>query len=35
LDRIDGFFEKPLQLPRLLDTVAAVVRPSRRNPAVT
>jgi DNA-binding response OmpR family regulator len=24
-----------LQLPRLLDTVAAVVRPSRRNPAVT
>jgi signal transduction histidine kinase/CheY-like chemotaxis protein len=30
LDRIDGFFEKPLQLPRLLDTVAAVVRPSRR-----
>ncbi|HZI04181.1 MAG TPA: hybrid sensor histidine kinase/response regulator [Archangium sp.] len=35
VDRIDGFFEKPLQLPRLLDTVAAVVRPSRRNPAVT
>jgi signal transduction histidine kinase/CheY-like chemotaxis protein len=35
LDRIDGFFEKPLQLPRLLDTVAAVVRPSRRNPAVS
>ncbi|ATB38742.1 signal transduction histidine kinase [Cystobacter fuscus] len=34
LDRIDGFFEKPLQLPRLLDTVAAVVRPSRRG-AVT
>jgi signal transduction histidine kinase/CheY-like chemotaxis protein len=34
LDRIDGFFEKPLQLPRLLDTVASVVRPSRRNPAV-
>ena len=34
LDRIDGFFEKPLQLPRLLDTVGAVVRP-RRNPAVT
>ncbi|HSP78147.1 MAG TPA: hybrid sensor histidine kinase/response regulator, partial [Myxococcaceae bacterium] len=33
-DRIDGFFEKPLQLPRLLDTVAAVVRPSRRGPAV-
>ena len=32
LDRIDGFFEKPLQLPRLLDTVASVVRPSRRNP---
>jgi signal transduction histidine kinase/CheY-like chemotaxis protein len=30
LDRIDGFFEKPLQLPRLLDTVASVVRPSRR-----
>jgi signal transduction histidine kinase/CheY-like chemotaxis protein len=34
LDRIDGFFEKPLQLPRLLDTVASVVRPSRRSPAV-
>ena len=33
LDRIDGFFEKPLQLPRLLDTVASVVRPSRRSPA--
>ena len=32
LDRIDGFFEKPLQLPKLLDTVAAVVRPSRRGP---
>ena len=30
LERIDGFFEKPLQLPKLLDTVAAVVRPSRR-----
>jgi signal transduction histidine kinase/CheY-like chemotaxis protein len=29
LDRIDGFFEKPLQLPRLLDTVASVVRPTR------
>jgi len=28
-DRIDGFFEKPIQLPRLLDTVASVVRPSR------
>src|SRR4029453_5839629 len=25
LDRIDGFFEKPLQLPKLLDTVASVV----------
>ena len=35
LDRIDGFFEKPLQLPRLLDTVGAVVRPSRRSPAVS
>lgn len=34
LDRIDGFFEKPLQLPRLLDTVASVVRPSRRGPSV-
>jgi DNA-binding response OmpR family regulator len=33
-DRIDGFFEKPLQLPRLLDTVAAVVRPSRQGPAI-
>ncbi len=30
LDRIDGFFEKPLQLTKLLDTVAAVVRPARR-----
>lgn len=29
LDRIDGFFEKPLQLGKLLDTVAAVVRPIR------
>jgi signal transduction histidine kinase/CheY-like chemotaxis protein len=29
LDRIDGFFEKPIQLPRLLDTVASVVRPTR------
>jgi len=29
LDRIDGFFEKPLQLPKLLDTVASVVRPVR------
>jgi DNA-binding response OmpR family regulator len=29
MDRIDGFFEKPLQLPRLLDTVASVVRPTR------
>jgi signal transduction histidine kinase/CheY-like chemotaxis protein len=28
-DRIDGYFEKPLQLGRLLDTVASVVRPSR------
>jgi signal transduction histidine kinase/CheY-like chemotaxis protein len=28
-DRIDGYFEKPLQLERLLDTVAAVVRPAR------
>ncbi|XXF80924.1 hybrid sensor histidine kinase/response regulator [Myxococcaceae bacterium GXIMD 01537] len=34
LDRIDGFFEKPLQLPRLLDTVASVVRPSRAGPAI-
>jgi len=29
LDRIDGFFEKPLHLPKLLDTVASVVRPVR------
>ena len=29
LDRIDGFFEKPLHLGKLLDTVAAVVRPIR------
>jgi signal transduction histidine kinase/CheY-like chemotaxis protein len=29
LDRIDGFFEKPLHLPKLLDTVASVVRPIR------
>jgi signal transduction histidine kinase len=29
LDRIDGFFEKPLQLPRLLDTVASVVHPAK------
>ncbi len=35
LDRIDGFLEKPQQQPRLLDTVGAVVRPSRRNPAVS
>jgi signal transduction histidine kinase/CheY-like chemotaxis protein len=35
LDRIDGFFEKPIQLPRLLDTVASVVRPSRRQPPVS
>ncbi len=33
-ERIDGFFEKPLQLPRLLDTVASVVRPSRQGPAI-
>lgn len=31
-DRIEGFLEKPIQLPRLLDTVASVVRP-RRPPA--
>jgi signal transduction histidine kinase/CheY-like chemotaxis protein len=29
LDRVDGIFEKPLQLGRLLDQVASVVRPSR------
>jgi signal transduction histidine kinase/CheY-like chemotaxis protein len=29
LDRIDGYFEKPLHLPKLLDTVASVVRPVR------
>lgn len=28
-ERVDGFFEKPLQLPKLLDTVAAAVRPTR------
>jgi len=31
-DRIDGYFEKPIQLPRLLDTVGSVVRPSRPTP---
>ncbi len=31
LERIDGFFEKPLRLGKLLDTVSAVVRPSRRS----
>jgi hypothetical protein len=30
LDRIDGFLEKPLQLQRLLDTVARVVHPPSR-----
>nr|WP_216618518.1 hybrid sensor histidine kinase/response regulator [Corallococcus carmarthensis] len=34
-DRIDGYFEKPLKLPKLLDTVASVVRPKSRGPAVT
>jgi signal transduction histidine kinase/CheY-like chemotaxis protein len=29
LDRIDGFFEKPLQLPKLLVTLSSVVHPSR------
>jgi signal transduction histidine kinase/CheY-like chemotaxis protein len=29
-DRIDGYFEKPIQMERLLDTVAQVVRPTRR-----
>lgn len=28
-DRIEGFLEKPIALPRLLDTVASVVRPKR------
>jgi signal transduction histidine kinase len=28
LNRIDGFFEKPLQVSKVLDTVAAVVRPA-------
>jgi len=28
-DRIDGLFEKPLRLPKLLDTVASVVHPKR------
>jgi CheY-like chemotaxis protein len=27
-DRIDGFFEKPVQLGKLLDTVASIVRPA-------
>ena len=30
LDRIDGYFEKPLDLPKLLGTVSVVVRPSLR-----
>jgi DNA-binding response OmpR family regulator len=30
VDRVDGFFEKPLQLPKLLSTVAAVVRPMKQ-----
>ena len=29
MDRIDGYFEKPVQMPRLLDTIASVVRPTR------
>lgn len=29
LERVDGFFQKPLQVPKLLDTVASVVRPVR------
>lgn len=29
VDRIDGVFEKPINLPKLLDTVAATVRPRR------
>ncbi|MBI3182012.1 MAG: hybrid sensor histidine kinase/response regulator [Myxococcales bacterium] len=32
LERIDGFFEKPLHLPKVLDTIGAVVRPTRREP---
>jgi CheY-like chemotaxis protein len=32
LDRIEGFLEKPIQLSRLLDTVASAVTP-RRSPA--
>jgi CheY-like chemotaxis protein len=28
IDRVDGFFEKPLQLQKLLQTVASVVRPA-------
>lgn len=28
IERIDGFFEKPLQVAKVLDTVAAVVRPT-------
>jgi len=30
LDRIDGYFEKPLVVSKLLDTVAAVVRPAKQ-----
>jgi hypothetical protein len=29
IDRIDGFFEKPLNLSKLLGTVATVVHPAR------
>ncbi|HME90946.1 MAG TPA: response regulator, partial [Myxococcaceae bacterium] len=31
-DRIDGLFEKPLRLSKLLDTVATVVHPNRPGP---
>ena len=30
IDRIDGFFEKPLNVAKVLDTVASVVRPGRK-----
>lgn len=29
-DRVDGFFEKPIQLAKLLSTIASIVQPRRR-----
>jgi CheY-like chemotaxis protein len=34
LDRIDGYFEKPLQLSRLLATVSSVVRLTKHTPTL-